>query len=102
MVTFISNRRLAPFRGVYNFEFQYFLCFQKSEYLLGYEDFVDIFLGHHKTGLFGGGSFLYILWYFLKVKVQNGNIFGVLLKLKIFIILLSKFLFNSRTLVKSV
>ena len=25
--------------------------FQKNEYFLGYEDFVDIFGGHHKTGL---------------------------------------------------
>ena len=28
-----------------NFEFQYFWGFQKTEYLLGYKDFVDIFLG---------------------------------------------------------
>ena len=32
-----------------------------------YEDFVDIFRGHHKIGLYLGS--------FLKVKVQNGGIF---------------------------
>ena len=31
------------FLGVQNFEFQYILGFQKNEYFLGYEDFVDIF-----------------------------------------------------------
>ena len=56
-----SNEDVAPGRGVYirrlgsqNFEFQY--CFGFSEILifLGYEDFVDIFLGHHKIGLYLG------------------------------------------------
>ena len=28
-----------------------FLDFQKNEYFWGYEDFVDIFWGHHKIGL---------------------------------------------------
>ena len=56
---FSYMRRLGPFLGVQNNEFQYFLDFQKNEYLFGYEDFVDIFFlrggggwGHHKTGLF--------------------------------------------------
>ena len=35
--------------GVQNFEFQIFGGFQKNEYFLGYEDFVNIFGG-------GGGS----------------------------------------------
>ena len=39
------------FFRVQNFEFQYFWRFQKTEYLLGYEDFVDIFWNHHKIGL---------------------------------------------------
>ena len=46
-----------------------------------------IFGGQYKTVLFflgWGGSFLCILWSFLKVKVQNGNIFGGLLKFQIF------------------
>ena len=41
-----------PFWGVQNFEFQYFLGFQKKN--MGYEDFVDIFMGHHKIGLYLG------------------------------------------------
>ena len=28
--------------------------FQKNKYFLGYEDFVDIFWGHHKIGLYLG------------------------------------------------
>ena len=66
----------------------------------GYEDFVDIFCGHHKIGLYlvvihflrrrdtkgsvfercfpaedNEWSLLCILGYFLKVKVQNGDIY---------------------------
>ena len=49
----ISNkRRLGVFffflgggGGVQKFEFLYFWGFQKNEYFLGYEDFVDIFWG---------------------------------------------------------
>ena len=36
-------RRLWSFFWVQNFEFQYFLCFQKNKHLFGYEDFDDIF-----------------------------------------------------------
>ena len=36
-------RRLKSFAWVQNFEFLYFLGFQKNEYFFGYEDFVDIF-----------------------------------------------------------
>ena len=39
---FIYIRRLGPFLGVQNLEFQYFLGFQKYHYFWGYEDFVDI------------------------------------------------------------
>ena len=48
-------RRLGSFFGVKNFEFHYFGGgggVQKNEYFLGYEDFVDIFGGHHKIGLY--------------------------------------------------
>ena len=37
--------RLGSFIWVQNFEFQCFGGFQKNKYFLGYEDFVDIFLG---------------------------------------------------------
>ena len=56
-------RSVCPFWlffGVQNFELQYFLFFfwgggggaQKTEYFWRYEDFVDIFLGNHKIGLY--------------------------------------------------
>ena len=47
--------------GIQNFEFQYFW---------GYEDFVDIFLGHHRIGLY-----LEVISMHLSVKVQNGGYF---------------------------
>ena len=57
--------------------------FQKKEYFWGYEDFVNIFLGHHKIGLYLGVVSI-ILGYFLKVKVQNVGYFFGLLKFQIF------------------
>ena len=48
------------FFRVQNFGFQYFLGFQKIEYLLGYEVFVDIFLGSSQN------------W---TIKVQTGGYF---------------------------
>ena len=39
---FIYIRRLGPFLGVQNLEFQYFWGFQKYHYFGMYEDFVDI------------------------------------------------------------
>ena len=47
-------RRLGPFFLVQNFEFQYFLGFQKNKYFFGSDDFVDIFYGHRKIGLYLG------------------------------------------------
>ena len=56
---------------------------QKNEYSFWYEDFVDNFWGHQKLGYILG-SFLSILGSFLKVKVQNGNIYWVAKILNIF------------------
>ena len=43
---FSHIRRLGPFLGVQNSEFQYFLGFsEKIIFFFGYEDFVDIFFG---------------------------------------------------------
>ena len=54
-----------------------FLGVLRKVYIFGgYEDFVDIFWGHHKIGLVWG-SFLCISGYFFKVKVQNLDIFFV-------------------------
>ena len=45
-------RRLGLFFGVQNSEFLYFFGFsEKMNIFGGYEDFVDIFWGHHKVGL---------------------------------------------------
>ena len=52
-------RRLGSFLGVQNFEFHFFFFFWGGEFRKmntlgggGYEDFVDIFWGHHKIGLY--------------------------------------------------
>ena len=45
--------------GVQNFESTILGGFQKKEYFLGYEDFVDIFWGHHKIGLYLGVISMY-------------------------------------------
>ena len=58
----------------------------------GYDEIVDIFLGSSQLFFFfflggGGGSFIlyiYFLGLFLKVKVQNWNIFGGCYMLNIF------------------
>ena len=56
--------------------FNIFWGFEKNEYFWGYEDFVDIFLGHHKIGLVWG-SFLCILGSFLRSRYRIGIFFGV-------------------------
>ena len=74
---FSCIRRLGSFffggGGVKIFKFNIFLGFQKNKYFLGYEDFMDIFLGHHKIGLYLRVISIYILGSFLKVKVQKGG-----------------------------
>ena len=45
-------RRLGPFFGFKILNFNIFLGFQKNKYFMGYENFVDIFWGHHKIGLY--------------------------------------------------
>ena len=51
-------RRLGSFFWVQNFELQNFLGFQKKKYFGGYEDFVDIFGGHYKIGLYLGVNYI--------------------------------------------
>ena len=65
--------RLGSFFGGQNFEFRYFWVFSENFKILGYDDFVDIFWGHHKIELVLG-LFLCILGSFLKVNEQNGDI----------------------------
>ena len=51
-LVFSHIRRLGLFFGVQILNFNIFGGFQKNEYFFwGYEDFVDIFLGHHKIVL---------------------------------------------------
>ena len=75
---------------VQTFEFQYFGGVFRKEYFLGYDEIVDIFWGHHNWAFFldgGKGSFIlyiYFLGLFLKVKVQNWNIFWGVLYVKYF------------------
>ena len=64
---FSGIRRLWSFFGVQNLNFNIFLSFQKNEYFLGYEDFVDMFWGHHKIGLY-----LMVISMHFRVNVQNG------------------------------
>ena len=52
--------------------FNIFGGFQRNKYFLGYEDFVDIFWGHHKIGLYFG-----VISMHFRVIVQNGDIFWV-------------------------
>ena len=72
-------RRLGSFFWVQNFEFQYFFGFsEKLIFFFWYEDFVDIFWGHHKIGLYLDVISMHFR-VFLKVKIQNGGyIFGLL------------------------
>ena len=51
-------RRLSPFGG-FKILTHYFWGFQKNEYFLKYEDFVDISGYYRKTGLFGGSFLCY-------------------------------------------
>ena len=50
-------RRLGSFLGVQNLEIQYFWGFQKNEYYLGYEDFIDILLGSSQNWTIFRGYF---------------------------------------------
>ena len=50
----------------------FFGGFQKNKYFLGYDDFVDIFGGHHKIGLYLEVISMHFES-FLIVKVQNGG-----------------------------
>ena len=78
-------RKLRSFFKVQSFEFQYFWGFQKNEYFLGCEDFVDDILGSSQNWTMFRGQFYALLGAFLKVKVQNGGYFWGLLKFQIFL-----------------
>ena len=69
-------RRLRLFFEFKILNFNIFWGFQKNEYFLGYEDFVDIFWGHHKIGLYLGIISMQI-WVFLRARYRIGGIFWV-------------------------
>ena len=75
--TLISSyiRRLGSFFGVQNFEFHYFLGFQKNEYFLGYEDFVDIFGRSSQNWTIFWGHFYAFKGLFLRSRYRMGDIF---------------------------
>ena len=51
---FLYIRRLGLFFRFKILNFSIFGGFQKNEYFFGYEDFVEIFWGHHKIDLYLG------------------------------------------------
>ena len=69
-------RRLGLFFEFKILNFNIFWGFQKNEYFLGYEDFVDIFWGHHKIGLYLGIISMQIR-VFLRARNRIGGIFWV-------------------------
>ena len=57
-------RRLGPFFWFKILNFNIFMGFQKIKYFLGYEEYVDIFLGHHINGLCLGVIFMHFRVFF--------------------------------------
>ena len=73
----VSHRLKVINQGMYTYVgSDHFLGFRNLAFFFWFSEkyFVDIFLGHHKTGLVFG-SFLCILGTFLKVNVQNRDIY---------------------------
>ena len=73
---YIYIRRLGPFLGVQNLEFQYFFIFflggggvQKYHYFWVFEDFVDISL---QTGLVLGVISIHFRFFFLRSMCRMG------------------------------
>ena len=64
ILIFSYIHRPMLFFGFKTLNFNNFGGFQKTEYLWEYEDFVDIFWGHHKIGLY-----LEVISMHLRVKV---------------------------------
>ena len=88
----IFIHKMGHFFGFKILNFHFVLGFQKNEYFLGYDDFVDIFLGSSKNW-----TFLCILGSFFKANVQNGGSFFLLLKFQIIVFWYLKFLIFLRT-----
>ena len=76
-------RRLGPFFLVQNFEFRYFMGFQKNKYFWGMRILWIFFWGLHKIGIYLEVISMHFKSFF-KVKVQNWGYFFGLLKFQIF------------------
>ena len=63
------------FLGVKNLNFNIFGGFQKNKYFFGYEDFVHIFGGHHKIGLYLGVISMQFSFFLLRSMYRMGDIF---------------------------
>ena len=74
-------RKLESCFWVQNFEFQYF--FSENRIFWGYEDFVDIFGGHHKIRLYLGVISMHFR-VFLWSRYRMGVVFG-LVKFQMFL-----------------
>ena len=73
MQTYVSSSQFL----VQNFESQYFWGFQKMNIFLGYEDFVDIFWGHHKNWTILRGHFYALYGLFLRSRYRIGDKFWI-------------------------
>ena len=72
---FSHIRRFGLFFGFKILNFNIFGGFQKNEYFLGYEDFVDIFGGSSQNWASLRVISMLFRVFFLKVNVQNWDIF---------------------------
>ena len=70
---------------IQSFKFQYFLgfFFQEIRYFWGYKDFVDIFLSHHKIGLYSWVISMHFRVFSYGQCTEWGIFFG-LLKFQLF------------------
>ena len=74
---FAYIRRLGSFLGFKILNFNTFSGFQKNNYFLGYEDFVDIFLGSSQNLTVLRGHFYTFQGLFLAQGTEWGIFFGV-------------------------
>ena len=68
-------RRPGSCLGFKILNFVSFWSFQKNEYFVGYEDFVDIFGRHHEIGLYLGVISMHFSFFSLRSRYRIGDIF---------------------------
>ena len=72
-------------------QFILFFGFSENDSFFGYENFVDIFGGHHKIGLYLRVISMH-LGSFLKANIQNGGYFWGFLKFQFYLFIYFFFL----------